>query len=90
MQMREDEALKLHTIDGLTTDAIAERYGVQRPAVNRWIRNARERLVAPEMQNCEVCASEHPIEAMSINGDLWHCQACLGVCRAAEDGGIST
>lgn len=80
MEMREDEALKLHTIDGLTTDAIAERYGVQRPAVNRWIRNAKLRLIEPEMQNCEVCGTDHPISAMNINGDLWLCPACLQSC----------
>lgn len=39
---REDLALKLFE-DGLETDLLAERFRVKRPAVARWIRNAKER-----------------------------------------------
>lgn len=40
---KEDLAFRLYN-EGVRTDHLAERFGVKRPAIGRWIRNAKLRF----------------------------------------------
>jgi RNA polymerase sigma-70 factor (ECF subfamily) len=44
LEPRERNVLRLHTIDGVTGDQIAELYGVSRASSSRWLSRARETL----------------------------------------------